>query len=207
MLTRRRFLQGTLAASGLAASGLASGGAAFANPFAAATSLSTRCLTIEGAVFEPDYGPSVAFAAEARNLGLTTFGITDDITPVWAALVAKWRRTPAAIAGLTSHTPLLLLEQSARDHGLRVVFRGEHKPDSDGSFVHTLVGPELMLQAFRKAAEQRINFGSCMAGVIGLCPQDAGQPAKVSLRAPATEGNRIDTPLYSWVIAPRPLAT
>ncbi len=201
MLTRRRFLQGTLAASGLVA-----GSATFANPFAAVTPFAGEYLTIEGAVFEPRYGPSATFAARARHMGLKTLRVTDDITPVWAGLVAKWRRAPVAIAGLTSHMPLLLLEQSGRDHGLRVVFRGEHRPDSDGSFMHTLDGPELMLHAFRKAAEQPINFGSCVAGVIGLCPQDTGQPAKVSLRTPATEGNRIETPLYSWVIAPRPIA-
>jgi hypothetical protein len=137
-------------------------------------------------------------------MGLETLGVTDDITSVWAGLVAQWRRAPVAIAGLTSHMPLLLLEQSGRDHGLRVVFRGEHKPDSDGSFVHTLDGPELMLRAFHIAVEQQTNFGSCMAHVIGLCPRDTGRSAKVSLRTLATEENRIDAPLYSWVIAPRP---
>jgi hypothetical protein len=209
MLTRRRFLQGTLAASGLAASGLAasglaSGGAAFANPLA---SFACGHVAIEDAVFEPGCGPSAAFAAEARHLGLKTFGITDDITPVWTGVVAKWRRTPLAIAGLTSYVPLLLLEQSGRDHGLRVVFRAEHKAAVDGAIVHILDGPERMLRAFRMAAGQRDSFGSCMASVIGLCPQDTRQPAKVSLRTPATGENRIDAPLYSWVIAPRPIAT
>lgn len=205
MLTRRRFLQGTLAASGLTASGLAAGNPAFANPLATVTSFADRRWTIEDAVFEPGYQPSAAFAAEARHLGLKILGITDDITPVWAQLVEKWRRTPVAIAGLTSYVPLLLLEQSGRDHGLRVVFRAEHKAAADGAVVHTLDGPEPMLRAFRKAAAQRSNFGSCMAGVIGLCLQDPGQPAKVSLRTPATGENRIDAPLYSWVIAPRPI--
>jgi hypothetical protein len=203
MLTRRRFLQGTLAVSGLAAGS----SAAYANPFAAVASFAGERLTIEGVVFEPNYGPSAMFAARATHLGLKTFGITDDITPVWAELVAKWRREPAAIAGLTTQMPLLLLEQSGRDHSLRVVFRAEHKDAGDGAIVHTLDGPGPMLRAFGKAAEQRINFGTCMAGVIGLCPQDTRQPASVSVRTPATEGKRIDAPLYSWVIAPRSLAT
>src|SRR5690606_13885636 len=153
MLTRRRFLQGTLAASGLVA-----GSVAFANPFAAVSPLAGGRLTIEDAIFEPGSGPSATFAARARHMGLKTLSVTDDITPVWAEVVAKWRRTPAAIAGLTSHMPLLLLEQSGRDHGLRVVYRGEHKSDSRGFFLHTLDGPEFMLQAFHKAAEQRINL-------------------------------------------------
>jgi hypothetical protein len=202
MLTRRRFLQGAVAASGLAASSTA-----FANPFAAVTSFANGCLTIEGAVFEPVYGPSAAFAAGVRHRGLKTFGVTGDITPVWAELVAKWRRGPAAIAGLTSYMPLLLLEQSGRDHGLRVVFRAEHKVAADGAIMHTLDGPEPMLRAFCKAAEQRINFGSCIASVISLCPEDTGQRAQASLRTPATEGSGTDMPLYSWVIAPRCIPT
>jgi len=36
-----------------------------------------------------------------------------------------WSRTPAAIAGVTGHGSLFVLEQLARDHGMRVISREE----------------------------------------------------------------------------------
>lgn len=195
MTTRRKFLQGSLATTGLLALGTAPGFASVLMPDAT--------LRLHAAVFEAARPPSAAFGTTAARLGLPGLSITDDITPVWSHLVELWRKRPVAIAGLTTLTPLLLLEQSARDHGLRVAFRAEHRLGSDGALVHALQGPEAVIDAFGATASRSRDpdFGACMARAIVRCPAGARASATASLR---TAGGASDTTLYSWVLAPRP---
>ncbi|MGY0799020.1 hypothetical protein ACW7G0_08210 [Lysobacter sp. A286] len=197
MATRRQFLQGSLATSGLV---LAS--SAFAGPgVASVLGPPGARLKLQGVVFEPGRTQSAAFAAAARQR-LPTFGIDGDITPVWARLVELWRTAPAAIAGMTTHTPLLLLEQSARDYGLRVAFRAEHRPMGDGTVAHSLSGPPDVIGAFGLAARRERNFGACVARAVVHCPAVPGASDTRSLQTPA-HGHAAEGPLYSWVLAPR----
>ena len=89
-------------------------------------------MQLHGAVFEAAQAAGAAFGASAARRGLPTYAIGDDITPVWRQINDLWRKRPVAISGLTSLTPLLLLEQSARDHGLRAVSRERHPATADG---------------------------------------------------------------------------
>jgi hypothetical protein len=49
-----------------------------------------------------------------------------DVTPFWFnELSPRWNEAPAAIAGVTGHGPLFVLERLAWDHGMRVIARDE----------------------------------------------------------------------------------
>jgi hypothetical protein len=198
MTTRREFLQGALAASGVALST-----SAFGSPLSA---LAGGKLPMHTAVFEPEFAASARFGAAAGRLGLRTFALDgSDITPLWTdQLMALWRRQPAAVAGLTTHMPLFLLERFGWDHGLRVVFRAEHRAAGSLAVQHRLDGPVPMLSAFQALAA-RHDYGSCLASVMSGCPTHAAGSSQIAMTTPTTAVS--DTPLYSWVIAPRSVLT
>lgn len=197
MATRRQFLQGSLAVGGAALASLSFAGSRIASMIGPPPPR----LTLQGVVFDPGQTQSAAFATAAKRQGLKAFPIGDDITPVWAQLVELWRTTPVPIAGLTTHTPLLLLEQSGRDHGLRTIFRAEHRPGDDGQITHSLSGAPEIIAAFRLAARREPGFGTCLAHAFAQCPAQPGERESRSLRTPAN-GPPTGT-LYSWVLAPR----
>lgn len=199
MATRRQFLQGSLATTGLALASNAMAGPGIASMLGP----SGARLKLRGVVFEPAQAQSAIFAANAKRAGLQTFGISGDITPVWIRLVELWRSAPVAIAGLTTHTPLLLLEQSARDYGLRVAFRAEHRPTADGMLTHALSGPPDVIGAFGLAARRERGLGACVAGAVVHCPVVPGARDTRSLQTIATSGQAAQGSLYSWVLAPR----
>lgn len=199
MATRRQFLQGSLAATGLAFASHA-----FAGPgIASMLRPSGERLALRAVVFEPALAQSAIFAASAERAGLQTFEISGDITPVWMQLVELWRSAPVAIAGLTTHTPLLLLEQSARDYGLRVAFRAEHRSTPDGMVTHALDGPPDVLDAFGLAARRERDLGACVADAVIHCPAVPGAHDTRRLQSTATFGQTTEGPLYSWVLMPR----
>ncbi|MGY0632803.1 hypothetical protein [Luteimonas sp. A478] len=202
MTTRRQFLQGSLATAGLAtAAGALTGGPGLAAMLGPG---GTR-LRLETVLFEPSRTHSASFASAAVRLGLPTLGIGHDITPVWQQLLQLWRTAPRAIGGLTSLTPLLLLEQSARDHGLRVVFRSEHHPDGRGTVTHSLQGAEDILHAFDAGVAHGADYGACMAHAMVRCPANGGRPGTVRLQSTTTANRRADAAsLHAWVMAPRP---
>lgn len=196
MPSRRQFLKGSFATAAVAL-----GGSVLVGRDPVARPAGPR-IPLHGVVFEPDLPWSASFAAEARRLGVPTFAIEGDITPVWVRLIELWRSTPIAVGGLTTLTPLLLLEQSGRDHGLRVEFRAEHQLGRDGLLVNALSGAPEAIGAFRLSARRGRDYGACVARALVQCPVARGQidSAVVQTPAPARMGR---TPLYSWVLAPR----
>ncbi len=97
------------------------------------------------AVFDERYGDSRAFGHEAAQLGVPTHAMRGDITALWFNdLDLRWRHEPMAVAGLTTEASLFCLEDLARDHRMRVVFRADHVFDIAG-VVHTVVGPVSMV--------------------------------------------------------------
>ena len=81
-------------------------------------------IRIHRAVYDDRYPESAEFAMEARDLGIPVSAIQGDITKFWyEELALAWRERPVATAGLTNEDSLFCLEQLARDHRMRVVFR------------------------------------------------------------------------------------
>ncbi|MXS84412.1 hypothetical protein ABO04_00400 [Nitrosomonas sp. HPC101] len=205
MATRRQFLQGSLAAAGLA---MATDTLADSRILAAMQDPAKDCLKLEAALFEPAHAYSAAFGAAARRMGLPAFAIDHDITPVWLHVVQLWRNMPVAIGGLTSQTPLLLLEQSARDYGLRVRFRGEHHPAGQNMVSHLLEGPGDILHAFEAGTIHGADYGTCMAHALIHCPMATSHQQTARLQITTTANDRTElAPLYSWIMVPREQGT
>lgn len=203
MISRRTFLQGSMAMGGLAFAGISVPGFASART----TGVDRVTLPIFSAIYDKGFPASAAFGAAAKQQGYSTHGIDGDITELWVRhLSERWQHEPVAIAGLTHASALFVLERLGWDHGLRVIFRAQHRVEVDGRIEHRLSGPSSMLRAFETTVSERSNLGTCMAGVLAHCHGPERTPSTLSLMArpgPGLDADRDNRTLVSWVIAPR----
>jgi hypothetical protein len=198
MASRREFLQ-----AGIAALALPISAHAVLSPAAAADS-ALPVTPLYKVVFDERFPASVAFGAEAPSLGLQAHAIRGDITDLWFHdLDAQWKKKPVAVAGLTAQGPLFCLDRLAWDHGMRVVFRGDHHYLPEDSIEHVLTGPESVLRqaAFPQSGENA--WAAHIAGLVARLPEGSSSPAKVTIRGRGTApANAEPEGLISWVIAP-----
>jgi hypothetical protein len=81
-------------------------------------------LTPYRAIYDERFEAGRAFSVAAAHRGWITRAIRGDITKVWfRELAPRWRRSPAAVTGVTTLQTLFVLERLAWDVGLRVTFR------------------------------------------------------------------------------------
>lgn len=205
MITRRTFLQGSAAVTGLALTGATLSSSA-ASMVADQGGPPEAHLPLHTVIYDRSFETSAIFGDAARRQGFSTYAIHGDITDLWTRhLASLWENNPVAIAGLTHHSALFLLERFGWDHGLRVVFRAEHHPNTDSSLAHRLSGPVPMLQVFEAAVAQHDNYGSCVAKVLEYCPGVSLAASTLSIvtrPSPHSKTGSADGPLFSWVIAP-----
>jgi hypothetical protein len=89
-------------------------------------------------VFDERFPSSVAFGDEWASHGIQTHAINGDVTALWYHdLYFRWKKGPAAIAGMTTRESLFCLDLLARDAGLRLIGRQER---GDGLVAWT-IGP------------------------------------------------------------------
>ena len=198
MASRREFLQ-----VGIAALALPISAHAALAPAAAAADSTRPVIPLYKAVFDERFPASVAFGTEARNLGLLTHSIRGDITDLWFYdLDAQWKKKPVAVAGLTAQGALFCLERLAWDHGMRVVFRGDHRICRTKTIEHVLTGPKRGAQA--AALQETATVGAArIATLVAHLPEGIPTPAKATIRGRATVPANVEPEgLISWVIAP-----
>jgi hypothetical protein len=106
-----------------------------------------------------------------------------------------------ALAGITTRHGLFVLETLAADHGMRVVYRGEHSAPRDGCAAQVLAGPaDLLAQATRQPLTQPwIALGSAMT----RCPLGTVAAARLEIEMPGAQAAPRSEPLFTWIIAPR----
>lgn len=202
MASRREFLQVGIAALALPISARA------ALSSQASSEAAPDATPLYKVIFDERFAESAVFGAEAQRLGLPVYSIRGDITDLWFHdLDAQWKKSSVAIAGLTAHGAFFCLEQLAWDHGMRVVFRGDHRILPDRSIEHAFTGPKTVLnRAARMRDDSRDDHEAWPARVAGLVarfPEDRSMPAAVNIRArPAIPGAGAPEHLISWVIAP-----
>lgn len=196
MTNRREFLQIGVAATALP---LASRAAQ-----AAGVDLGGDSVGLYTLVYDTRFEDSVAFGRRGEQLGFRADAITGDMTRLWYDdLYHRWKRGPAAIAGLTAHGALFCFDELAREQGMRVVFHAAHRPASAGT-THEFSGPATMLaEALAVGESRRGSFGSTMGDVVARCPRGRYEITRVRTESRAQldlDGD--DEALYSWVIAP-----
>ncbi len=149
------------------------------------------------------FAASKAFGLEAERLGSRLTTIQGDITDFWFNdLSIRWKEGSIALAGLTAHGPLFCLERFGWDHGLRVVFRAEHRLDGSGAAVHSMTGPSDTVARIRSLSLGDLDWPRGFARIATAC--DSGSPGSASVRitTPCDAAAELDEPLVSWVIAP-----
>ncbi len=156
------------------------------------------------AVYDTRFGASRAFGERMTARGIPTAAMTTgDVTALWFdVFYPQWQKGAAPIAGLTARGPLFCLEELARDHGMRVVFRAQHSPSFDGAVRHEVEGAGVPVEAVRRGATDG-DWVSVVSDVIARYPRTAvlhasaqTQTARPTVQLPE------DEILYSWVIAP-----
>jgi len=195
MTSRREFLKAGLVASALPVAARAD--------FAPET---PPAVSIYKVLYDTRFPASVAFARRAAARGLAVHAMAGDMTRFWYDdLYHRWRREPAAIAGLTAEGALFCLERLAWDQRMRVVYRGQHSAAADGCVAHRFEGPAPLLPA-AVAATADDDWAAALADVIGACPRGrVQQRAAQSLTTTPVVPPSSET-LFSWVIAPVPRA-
>ncbi len=154
-----------------------------------------------GVVYDTRFDESVAFARRSAALGLRTHAIAGDMTRLWYDEVYHhWRQRPTALAGLTAHGPMFCFAELARDVGMRVVFRAEHRATADGAIAHAFTGPVSLLSTALDACGTPDGLWTAMADVVARCPSGCTEIASAT-RVSGTAAPGAD-PLYTWVIAP-----
>lgn len=199
MSTRRELLQMGIAVTVLPLDATAT---AWAAPSAADTGWGEP-VALYKAVYDTRFAASRAFGERMAARGITTAATTGDITGLWFdALYPQWQKGAAAIAGLTARGPLFCLEQLARDHGMRVVFRAQHSSSSAGAVQHELEGAGVVVDAVRRVAADS-DWVSVVSDVIARHPRTSALNASLQVHTarPALQVPE-DEALYSWVIAP-----
>ena len=194
MTSRREFLQAGISATAL--------------PLASRAARAAELPAVERVhpykvVYDGRFPDSIAFARRAETIGLSVHAIKGDVTRFWYDdLYYRWKKGPAAIAGLTGHGALFCLEHLARDQRMRVVFRAVHTFVS-GSVEHELTGPPAMVRDAMALDARATRWGSCLADVIARCPSGRTEITHVRARSGvgADEAAADDGALYSWVIA------
>jgi hypothetical protein len=132
MLTKRDFVK-QAAAVVTAAMAVPAAPAAPAAPGVSAASAVTAAPAVSAAPFDVvvynDWHPQAqAFAADLSERGARTLAVKGDAGKLWYdTLRGLVDKRPCRIAGMTTHTDLLILETLARDKGLRVRRRSNLK--------------------------------------------------------------------------------
>jgi len=199
MASRREFLQ-----IGIAALALPISAHAALSPAAARPENAVPVTPLYKVIFDERFPASVAFGAQVRSLGLPTHPIQGDITDLWFHdLDAQWKKKPAAVAGLTAQGALFCLERLAWDHGMRVVFRGNHQYLPDGAIEHALTGPESVVNETVALQHDGDDWAARVARLVARVPEGPSTPAKAMIRGRATAPAGAEPEaLISWVIAP-----
>jgi len=137
MITRRKILQGGLAAASVP---LVAGVSGSLLPAAHARALAHPSLY--KVLFDRRFAAARTFGRDAAWRGHAIQGFDGDITNVWYHdLHPRWQRGPAAIAGLTAHGALFCLERLAWDVRMRVVHRAEEKHEGHEPLYSWIIAP------------------------------------------------------------------
>jgi hypothetical protein len=157
--------------------------------------------------FDERFAACTRFADEAKRRSMPVCAIRGDITEVWFSdLYYRWKEAPAAIAGMTAPGPIFCLEMLARDAGMRLVLRADHRWPTrqgapDGRIEHKLAGPESVLRRAAGLETSAPSWPESMAELVAEFPREREAAAKANFTGTAPNENDSEH-LVTWVLAP-----
>lgn len=191
MTTRRRIIQSGLALAVLPRTLLAAEAPGTPAP---------RVLPLERFVYDDRCAAATAVAASIARRGASLSRSRGDLTPLWYdELDLLWKRAPAPLAGITPRAGLFVLETLAADRRMRVVYRGEHTAGAAGTVMHSLAGPDTLLERLRVSATYE-PFWDALGAALTECPLGGSRGA--TRYAVTTVAAVPAEPLVSFIIAP-----
>ena len=154
-------------------------------------------------VYDDRYSEGIRFAGQANSLGYRTRAISGDVTSLWYDdLYHRWKKGPAAIAGLTTVDAAMCLGMFAADAGMRCVFEAEHRfEDGETEIGHRVRAPAgwSTIRALETCGEQ---WPELLPRLMGACPVAPAKSEAVHVAA-APARAALDRPtMVSWVFAP-----
>jgi hypothetical protein len=193
MLKRREFLKTSAFVATAASTGIL-------NAQAQPASEPAKIERIHFVLVDEELEDSIAFAQELTARGALAFSVRDDIGRLWFGELGAAFKPGHAIAGLTSHSELLVSAEFARQHGARIRFEGAHDCRGSDTLGHSL----------------RLGAHDESLGAV-LVSADAAWPRALASRLPSLskcEALRVEScstttqrtashpgSLFSWVIA------
>ena len=145
MISRRKILQGGIAATSLPLAGSVAWAALRPAQDATPNEAFAQALertSLYKVLFDQRFAAARAFGRDTEWRGESVHGFDGDITNVWYHdLHPRWQRGAAAIAGLTAHGALFCLERLSWDVGMRVVYRAEQEYDGHEPLYSWLIAP------------------------------------------------------------------
>lgn len=207
MTNRREFLH-----LGVAALGLPIAARAGVSPELFRTDEQAHAEPLYKTFFDQRFSSCAVFADEMKRRAAPTHAIRGDITEAWFSDLyyfwkdGRWKQGsgqqgPAAIAGLTAPGPIFCLEMLARDVGMRVVMRVDHRRTGN-QIEHEFAGPENVLGRWADLAAAREDWPRRMAELVAGFPAVRNAAQKTTILGHAAAGAKDPEHLVSWLIAP-----
>jgi hypothetical protein len=217
-MNRRKFCLSSVAAaiSGAAAAQTARAAPAASTPGVPTPAASSPVVSIPSSplykfIYDRRFFAGRAFGAAAEQVRSTagTVGIDGDITALWSCdLRPRWSAGNGAVAGMATARTLFCLEQLAKEHWMRVVFRADHAISSGHEIAHRLTGSQPMMSrisAVLAARDWPTKMPAALAtcfGVVGArSPQGAAGTTCMVGSAYGHRSSVADENLVSFVIA------
>ncbi len=153
-------------------------------------------------VFDERYAACIRFAEELERRALATSAIRGDITDLWYEdLYHRWRKGTAAIAGMTAPGAIFCLEILARDAGMRVAMRVDHRRVEE-RIEHEFAGPAESLTLASEIQTSAGRWPERMAEMVARFPTERGRAMTARYSGQAERFNGEWEHLVTWVIAP-----
>jgi hypothetical protein len=157
-------------------------------------------------LFDQRYSTCARFAEEIERRALATHAIRADITKLWYDdLYHRWKKGTVAIAGMTAPGAIFCLEMLARDAGMRVALRVDHRSTRGrmGQRIdHEFEGPVESVTLAGELETSADRWTEKMAEMVARFPAERGRmrTARYSARVNSIGGEWDH--LVTWVIAP-----
>lgn len=121
-------------------------------------------LPVHRVLIDQRFAASDEFGAHAQRLGAEVRSVHDGVHDVWQQeLYPQWRQSAVSVAGMTPYAALFCLETVARDAGLQLIYRVNHRLSAErvsheayGSYARLAQHPAFVADGWTQQAAERV---------------------------------------------------